>query len=157
MTFRYAVLLAIVAAAVSVSAQAGDKYSARLGWVPIANAREGATITGKGMATATLAGNNGSWSAQGRILPYLEQGNAYNLVRLDIAWDDPVNWNTGVPILKVPVYRCPSEVNDLLRVNSAGADYTAPLNYGFNFGTWLVHNPATRQGGEPQECCGRSR
>lgn len=37
----------------ALSAQGGDKYSARLAWVPIAGADR---VTGKGSATATLAG-----------------------------------------------------------------------------------------------------
>ena len=51
----------LVAAAISMSpwlsptlpAQGGDKYSARLAWVPIAGADR---VTGKGTATATLSG-----------------------------------------------------------------------------------------------------
>ena len=47
--------VAIVAAGSALGAQSGDKYTARLGWVPIAGA-ERANVTGKGSATATLAG-----------------------------------------------------------------------------------------------------
>ncbi len=52
-------LIALIAAAglATAHAQSGDKYSIRLGRVPVANAREGAAITGRGVATATLAGN----------------------------------------------------------------------------------------------------
>ncbi|MEN6494963.1 MAG: DUF1559 domain-containing protein [Thermoguttaceae bacterium] len=94
----------------------------------------------------TLSGNNGSWSIHGRLLPYLEQGNAYNLVRLDVAWDAQLS--TGVPTMRTPIYLCPSEINDRVRVDGSGNPYTYPQNYGFNFGTWLVHNPATSQGGD---------
>jgi prepilin-type N-terminal cleavage/methylation domain-containing protein len=95
-----------------------------------------------------LSGNNGSWSAQGRILPYLEQSNAYEQVRLDVAWDSPINRTTGVPTLRIPIFLCPSEVNDTVRVDSSGAPYIYPHNYGFNFGTWLVWDPNTNQGGD---------
>ncbi len=95
-----------------------------------------------------LSGNNGSWSAQGRILPYIEQGNAYDQVQLDVAWDAPANRATGVPLMRIAIYRCPSEVNLGPRVDAAGAPYIAPLNYAFNFGTWLVYNPANQQGGD---------
>ena len=44
-------------AAVTVSAQSGEKYTARLGAVPAQNAVQTALVAGKGMATATLAGN----------------------------------------------------------------------------------------------------
>ncbi|MCD4727416.1 MAG: DUF1559 domain-containing protein [Pirellulales bacterium] len=93
----------------------------------------------------TLTGNNGSWSVHGRILPYLEQGNVYDLVRLDVAWDAQLS--TGVPTMRMPMYLCPSEVNDRVRVKY-GVPYTYPQNYGFNFGTWLVWDPAAGQGGD---------
>jgi hypothetical protein len=52
---------ALVAAAVAVTgaaaagAQSADKFTARLGWVPISGG-DRANVTGKGSATATLAG-----------------------------------------------------------------------------------------------------
>jgi prepilin-type N-terminal cleavage/methylation domain-containing protein/prepilin-type processing-associated H-X9-DG protein len=95
-----------------------------------------------------LSGNNGSWSAQGRLMPYIEQGNAYEQVRLDVAWDAAANRNTGVPTMQIAMYRCPSEVNTQVRVDPAGLPYIMPLNYTFNFGTWLVHHPANQQGGD---------
>jgi hypothetical protein len=59
------VLVVLAAANVSLAAQSGDKYSIRFGRVPVANAREGETITGHGAATATLSGTrlaiNGSF------------------------------------------------------------------------------------------------
>lgn len=61
-----------------------------------------------------LSGNNGSWSIHGRILPYLEQSNAYSQVQLHVAWD--VQIATGVPTMRIPVYLCPSDVNDQMRV-----------------------------------------
>jgi prepilin-type N-terminal cleavage/methylation domain-containing protein len=93
-----------------------------------------------------LSGNNGSWSIHGRVLPYLEQGGAYMQVRLDVAWD--AQTATGVPTARVPVFHCPSEVNDRVRVDASGKPYAYPQNYGFNFGTWLVWDPATGQGGD---------
>ena len=92
-----------------------------------------------------LTGNNGSWSIHGRLLPYLEQGSAYDQVRLDIAWDAQLA--TGVPQLRIPTYVCPSEVNDTVRIKN-GAPFIYPQTYGFNFGTWLVYDPATGRGGD---------
>ena len=92
-----------------------------------------------------ISGNNGSWSIHGRILPYLEQGNAYDQVDLDIAWD--LQKDTGVPTMQVSSYFCPSDVNQRMRTKNA-APHTFPLTYGFNFGTWLVYDPATGEGGD---------
>jgi prepilin-type N-terminal cleavage/methylation domain-containing protein len=94
----------------------------------------------------TLSGNNGSWSIHGRLLPYLEQANAYDRVDLSVSWSVAPNIATGVPVLRIETYQCPSEANSVMRTNASG-DYTHPQNYGFNHGVWLVHNPATRQGG----------
>ena len=120
-------------------ALAVQNYESTLGMLPPSFCIQPGTV---------LSGNNGSWSAQARILPYLEQETVSDLVRLDVAWDNPVNWNTGVPVMRIPTFRCPSEANRDVRTNASGAPYTMPLNYGFSFGTWLVHNPATYEFGE---------
>ena len=97
---------------------------------------------------SSLATNNGSWSIHGRILPYVEQGNAYIQVRLDVAWDDPINKSTGVPTMRIPTFMCPSEANDTVRLDSGGDPKVYPQNYGFNFGTWFVYDPRTDRGGD---------
>jgi prepilin-type N-terminal cleavage/methylation domain-containing protein len=91
----------------------------------------------------TLGTNNGSWSIHGRLLPYMEQAAAYAKVRLDLAWD--AQRATGIPTLRIPIYLCPSEVNDRVRIDSSGNPNVYPQNYGFNFGTWLVYDPAGGQ------------
>jgi prepilin-type N-terminal cleavage/methylation domain-containing protein len=64
--------------------------------------------------------NNGSWSIHGRILDYIEQGNAALRVNLEIAWDQQLA--TGVPQTRIPVFLCPGEMNDTIRTNG-GAPY----------------------------------
>ena len=60
-----ALAVASLVLAGAVSAQTGDKYTVRLGMVPAANANQQGLVTGKGSATAVLAGNrltiNGSF------------------------------------------------------------------------------------------------
>jgi CHRD domain-containing protein len=51
-----AIILAAVVAAASVAAQSGEKYTARLGWVPVAGGPDRTNVTGKGVATAVLSG-----------------------------------------------------------------------------------------------------
>ena len=97
-------------------------------------------------ATAT---GNGSWSVHARLLPYCEQANAFRLVDFDLPWSDPVNVNTGVPTTRVPMYQCPSEINDTVRLdNSTGEAKVYPQNYGFNFGSWLVYDPVGGRKGD---------
>lgn len=92
-----------------------------------------------------LTGNNGSWSIHGRILPFIDQNNPYELVDLQKSWDS--QQATGVPRLRIPTYICPTEKNDRVRLN-AGNPYIYPLNYGFNFGSWKVYDPADGSGGD---------
>ncbi len=96
---------------------------------------------------SVFATNNGSWSVHGRILSYIEQDNAGVLVNLEQAWDTGSNFASGVPLTKIPVYTCPAEVNTMVRMKN-GAPFVYSQNYGFNFGSWLVWDPVTGQGGD---------
>ena len=84
------------------------------------------------------------WSAHARLLPYIEQLSLATLV----------DWNkspefTGSPIAamtRVPIYLCPSEVNDHERQTPTLVHY--PLNYAFNEGTWFIYDPQTGDVGD---------
>jgi len=94
--------------------------------------------------SVSSTGNNGSWGVHGRILPLLEQGSLYNNVDLSIAWD----FQTAIDGLKIPVYACPSDPNsDKARDPGSGKVKLYPTNYGFNYGTWFVFDPANGNGG----------
>ena len=100
-----------------------------------------------------FASNNGSWGVHGRILPYIEEGTVAERINLEQPWDDGypagttgTNWAT-VGTTKIASFVCPSEVNNTFRTKD-GTNYVYPTNYGFNFGTWFVYDPATGQGGD---------
>jgi hypothetical protein len=93
-----------------------------------------------------LSGNNGSWSIHGRLLPYCEQANAYDLIDLNVAWDAQIG--TGVPTMRIPMYLCPSEIHDFIRIDSSGNAAIYPQTYGFNFGSWLVYDPVKAKPGD---------
>ena len=93
-----------------------------------------------------LAGNNGSWSIHGRLLPYCEQANAFDLIDLNVAWDAQIA--TGVPTMRIPMYICPAETNDRMRIDSSGNAKVHPQNYGFSFGSWLVYDPVKAKPGD---------
>jgi prepilin-type N-terminal cleavage/methylation domain-containing protein len=95
---------------------------------------------------AAFATNNGSWSIHARILDYIEQGNAGVKVNLEVAWDQQLA--SGVPQMRIPVYRCPNDILDRVRVDAAGQPFVYPHTYGFNFGTWLVYDPTNGSGGD---------
>jgi prepilin-type N-terminal cleavage/methylation domain-containing protein len=85
-----------------------------------------------------------SWSVHARLMPFLEQTNAYRQVRTDVDWHLQVN--TGVTAYQIPVYLCPSEPNREIRYRD-GAPYVSPISYGFSAGSWDVFDPRTGETG----------
>ena len=73
-------------------------------------------------------------------------------INLEQPWDDGypggaegTNWAT-VRSTRIETFVCPSEVHNFFRTKD-GADYVYPTNYGFNYGTWFIYDPATGEGG----------
>lgn len=94
--------------------------------------------------SVTVTGNNGSWGVHGRLLNFLEQDNLFNIVDLNVAWD----FQTPIDGLRIPLFQCPSEIKaDQPRDPGGGKVTLYATNYGFNFGTWFVFDPATGRGG----------
>jgi prepilin-type N-terminal cleavage/methylation domain-containing protein len=87
----------------------------------------------------------GQWSIAARILPYVEQANLGNLINWNAAYSTQLN----VATTRVPVYLCPSEVNDATRADPAtGIPRDYPANYAVNFGTWFIYDPVAGTGGD---------
>jgi prepilin-type N-terminal cleavage/methylation domain-containing protein len=87
----------------------------------------------------------GAWSIHARLLPYLEQSNLTSLIDFSKNYDK----SPQAAIMRIPGYLCPSEINDVVRVNtSTGAARDYPASYGFNFGTWKIFDPGSQQGGD---------
>lgn len=84
------------------------------------------------------AAKGGTWSIHARILPYLDQANAYTLADLTVGYGDAPNSTNGITSQYLPFNRCPSEVNG---VNSASTPSYFPPNYAYNLGTWKVFTP----------------
>lgn len=87
----------------------------------------------------TSAGDFGQWSAQARILPFLEQANLQNL----IDFTRPYQLQPAVPKTRVGIYMCPSEIQDHSSLRDGLDQY--PLNYACNQGVWLVFDPSGAQ------------
>jgi prepilin-type N-terminal cleavage/methylation domain-containing protein len=84
------------------------------------------------------------WSAQARLLPFLEQANLQNLINFERNYD--VAPNIPVCAKKISVLICPSEVE--AKPYPDGAVTHFPLNYGVNLGTWFVYDETTATGGD---------
>lgn len=94
------------------------------------------------------------WSAQARLLPYLEQGNFFE--RIDLQQDyhllgidgqlyssEDEALNAGIlKAERIEALMCPSEERDEVRLDEQGRARDYPLNYGMNRGVWLVYDPS---------------
>jgi prepilin-type N-terminal cleavage/methylation domain-containing protein len=95
--------------------------------------------------SAEATPNNGSWGVHGRILEYLEEENVAHNVDLDTAWD----FQTAINGLRIASYACPSDELAFEPRDPGGGKVTLfSTTYGFNFGTWFVFNPTTRESGD---------
>jgi len=86
----------------------------------------------------------GQWSIHARVLPYLEQANLQNLINWSVAYSTQLN----VAVTRVPTYLCPSEINDVVRINATGTPRDYPANYAFNMGTWKIWDPTNGRIGD---------
>lgn len=87
---------------------------------------------------AATGQTRGSWSVHARILPFVEQENLGDKIDLTVDWHLQVD--SGIPATRINTYICPSEPNANPRYKQ-GKPYVHPINYGFNYGSWLIHDP----------------
>jgi prepilin-type processing-associated H-X9-DG protein len=74
------------------------------------------------------------WSVQGRILPYLEQGSAYDSANFSVPGEAVEN--ITIARMKISVFICPSEQEPDPIGSKVGVAH--PINYGFCMGDWYV-------------------
>lgn len=80
---------------------------------------------------------SGGWSVQARLLPYIDQANLQNLINFSLGY----NVQPDVTKVRVPVFLCPSEINDRSAPDGPVTQY--PCDYAANYGQWFIWNPAT--------------
>jgi prepilin-type N-terminal cleavage/methylation domain-containing protein/prepilin-type processing-associated H-X9-DG protein len=83
-----------------------------------------------------------SWSAQARLLPFIEQDNLYSTIDFKL----PYNVQPLVTRQRVSLYGCPSDGN--IRERPDGAVTHFPISYGVNLGTWFVWDPVAGTSGD---------
>jgi prepilin-type N-terminal cleavage/methylation domain-containing protein/prepilin-type processing-associated H-X9-DG protein len=83
------------------------------------------------------------WSAQGRLLPFLEQGTAFNSINFSYSYSIP--GNTTVAGLSIATFLCPSEIHIEPKVSATSRFGVA--NYSVNVGDWYVWGGIGSAGG----------
>jgi prepilin-type N-terminal cleavage/methylation domain-containing protein/prepilin-type processing-associated H-X9-DG protein len=119
-------------------------YEGIVGALPPANmvAGMGNTVTWRG-----------GWSVGGRILPFMEQGAAFNA--LNFTFDHRSAENSTVVGLFVSVFLCPSDTNSNGKTAFPFVEASV-TSYGFTQGDWFVWNgfnpPENRAAFAPNRC-----
>jgi prepilin-type N-terminal cleavage/methylation domain-containing protein/prepilin-type processing-associated H-X9-DG protein len=75
------------------------------------------------------------WSVNGRLLPFVEQGAAFNSINFTNSYSDP--GNTTVSHLSLSAFLCPSEVHSAPKTTPSGGQMGV-VNYNWNMGDWYV-------------------
>ena len=102
-------------------------------------------LSGSGTTTNDFTG----WSAQARILPFLEGNPLHNAANFSVSKEDPPN--STVIALSVPAFLCPSEIKTQPSLHDYG--HAGVINYGVCQGDWFVwggfNGPQNRTGFGP--------
>lgn len=96
----------------------------------------------------SFQGGNNQWSAQARLLPFLEQKAVETEIDYSVDYHEYHYGGSretlinGIPLpaLRIDALLCPSEVKDQQRLDSSGRPENYPLNYAINMGVWYVFN-----------------
>jgi prepilin-type N-terminal cleavage/methylation domain-containing protein len=153
------VVIAIIAVLVGLLLPAVQKVRAAANRIKCAN-----NLKQMGLALHNYEGTNGrfpaagiypqgttasdSWSVHAHLLSYIEQANLYQQVDLNL----PANVQDAVTRQRIPIYVCPSEINDRMKEATSTTGPNSinrwPTTYPANVGTWLVWDPNTGSGGD---------
>ncbi len=83
------------------------------------------------------------WSVPVRLLPLIEQVDVWKQIDWTQSWETQFN----ITSTRIPLYLCPSEIHDRLRVDSTdGPSY--PINYAVNSGSWFAFDSTTGRFGD---------
>lgn len=74
------------------------------------------------------------WSINGRLLPFLEQGAAFNATNFTLSYSAPDN--TTISQLSLAQFLCPSEIKQEPKITATSRFGVA--NYNWNVGDWYV-------------------
>lgn len=141
-----AVLVALLLPAVNAAREAARRSSCMNNLRQFGLANANFESTARHYPASWNAG--GGWSAQARLLPYLEENAIARRVDFAQSYNSTNADETDVRVssLRIPTYLCPSEPHDMVRMKN-GVPKHYPLNYGVSLGEWFVWDPATGRGG----------
>ncbi len=144
------VLVSLLLPAIQAAREAARRMSCSNNMRQIALAMHNYESANKKFPASLFIGpNQFRWSAQARILPYIEQNGITD--GIDFSKDYATVYLNGLLLrsLRVASFICPDEARDEQRVDEAtGTPTDYLLNYAVNCGVWKVYDPRDQSGGE---------
>ncbi len=144
------VLVALLLPAIQAAREAARRMSCANNMRQVALAMHNYESANKKFPPSMFIGpNQFRWSAQARILPYLEQMGIAANINFNQDYHNVFLNGELLKSLRVQNYICPDEVRDEQRVDAASGQATDYLlNYAVNCGVWKVYDPRDQSGGE---------
>lgn len=148
------ILIALLLPAVQSAREAARRMSCQNNLKQLGLATLNYESTHKALPPAIVLDRDYRWSAQARVLPYLEEGNLYENIDFDEDYhllgangqlysSEDEALNAGIlKAQRIEVLMCPSERRDIVRTDNSGRPRDYPLNYGVNRGVWMVYDPS---------------
>lgn len=106
------------------------------------------TQPGSGAQLPSLPWLASGWSAQAKLLPFMEQAQLEGFIDYTRSYSKQGDLSIGgkpaphIASTRIPAYICPDEVRDEVRLDSKGEYATHyPINYAVNQGIWLTFDP----------------
>ncbi|MGV3606359.1 MAG: DUF1559 domain-containing protein [Planctomycetaceae bacterium] len=131
------VLVALLLPAVQAAREAARRMSCQNNLRQFGLALQNYHDTLKGFPPALCIGQGayGEWSAQARLLPYLEQANLNDQINYALTYKQ----QPAIIKLRIPNFLCPSEPEK--RPSDSDGLQQYPISYAVNMGTWMIYQP----------------
>jgi prepilin-type N-terminal cleavage/methylation domain-containing protein len=101
------------------------------------------------LVSASQATQVGAWSAQARLLPFLEENAMFQNIDFSLTYSKQVTTaGQAVKGTYVALLHCPSEQNLAAKLDVNGNVDNWPLNYAVNIGPWFVWDQSVNKGGD---------
>jgi prepilin-type N-terminal cleavage/methylation domain-containing protein/prepilin-type processing-associated H-X9-DG protein len=136
------ILVALLLPAIQAAREAARRSQCQNNLLQLTLAMQNYESAMKSFPPSVMLGTSlGAWSAQARVLPYLEENTLYQGIDFKLSYSaQTTDAGKAVKLKKINVLTCPSEQNDKPKLDASGN-----LN---NVGVWLVWDPQKQQGGE---------
>ncbi|HTQ39048.1 MAG TPA: DUF1559 domain-containing protein [Pirellulales bacterium] len=136
------ILLPAVQAAREAARRTQCKNNLKQCGLAVANYQLAKKVYPPSMNWSGVVGNSADdISAFARMLPYMEEGPLYGNYTATSTEDQTMPDGTPVMSIRIAAYICPSDLNDMMKMNTNGTPNSYPASYGINLGPWLVYDP----------------